>query len=83
MNVRLIELRTELIQCMENLEIYHTSLLPEAKELKRITEVQLRNEEIDITQAVQAINAALEIERSYLETLLQSHIATLEYDLYK
>lgn len=82
LNIRLIELQTALMQCMENIEVYQNSLLPEAEELKRVTTVQLRNEEIDITQAVQALNTALEIERSYLEILLQSHIATLEYQLY-
>lgn len=81
-NLQLIELRTQLMQCMENLAVYHNSLLPEAKELRRATEVQLRNGELDITQAVQAINASLEIEKSYLELLLQSHITTIEYELY-
>lgn len=82
-NFRLVELRTQIEQYKQSIELYHNSLLPESVEIKRTTQAQLDNQEIDITQAVQALNTAIEIERSYLQTILQSNIAIVEYELYK
>lgn len=77
---------SELIKRLElygqSIEQYTKTTLAEAAELIRATEVQLRNNDIDITQAVQSFNTALDIERSYLETVNQYNITALEYELF-
>lgn len=82
-NLRRAEIEMQLKLYRQNIERYHTTLLGEARELRRATDLQLQSSEIDATQALQATNAAVEIERTYLVTLLQASIAGIEYELYK
>lgn len=76
------ELATQIKLYDESLELYKSSTLIEAQELTRATDVQLKSGDIDIPQAVQAMNQALQIERSYLDIINTYNITSLEYELY-
>lgn len=79
---KISELATQLKLYGESLELFDSSILQEAKELTRATDIQLKNSDIDIPQAIQAFNQALQIERSYLELIRSYNITSLEYELY-
>ena len=76
-------MRLEFRRVLFRSEYYGSTALPESRELTRATQVLLENNEIDVTQSVQNINSALDVERSYLETLLNYNLSILEYELYK
>ncbi len=82
-NMHRSELYMQIELLKENIEIYDSTLLDQAKELRRATQLQLNNNNIDISQAIQAINSAIKIEESYIYTLYQYNIALLEYEMYK
>lgn len=81
-DIKVEELAAQIALHTQSLESYRNSLLSQADELRRATAIQLKNDEIDIVQAIQAFNQALQIERSYIETVNQLNITVLEYELY-
>lgn len=82
MESKIRELATQLKLYGESLELYKSSILIEAHELNRATGIQLKTGDIDVTQLVQAMNQALQIERSYLDIVNMYNITSLEYELY-
>ncbi len=81
-NGRINELKVSIANYKRRLEFYSNSALNEARELIRATEIMLQNNEIGVPEFVQNINTALEIERGYLETLLEYNQTILEYELF-
>lgn len=83
MSGRITELKMSIDSYAKRLSYYTSTALSEARELARATQVQMEGGELGVTQYIQNINATIEIERNYLETLLKYNIAILEYELYK
>ena len=54
----------------------------EADNLMKTADLQFRENETDITEYVQSMNAAREIKKGYIETVYQYNISVLEYELY-
>lgn len=77
------ELTTSIRRYQQSIQHYESWALPEANALIRSAEVELQNSETDISQYIQSMNAALEIQRSYAEALYMYNLAVLEYELYK
>ncbi|MEG0560115.1 MAG: CusA/CzcA family heavy metal efflux RND transporter [Muribaculaceae bacterium] len=70
-------------QKSKSIGYYTTSALKEAEELIKVANLQLRHNETNITEFIQAFNTALEIHKGYIETVYQYNVAVLEYELYK
>ena len=66
----------------EHIRYYTTGALPEADALLKSATVQLKENETDITQFVQSLNAAREIRRGYIEAVYAYNISALELELY-
>lgn len=87
MNIKLLgqktqELQSELMRYDETIRFYESSALSEAESLIGAAQTQLKYSETDISDFIQAVNAALEIKRAYAEALYQYNVAVLEYELY-
>lgn len=80
---RVTGLEASLRRYGESLRYYTESALPEAETLIRAAKLQLANSETSIAEYILSLNTALEIRRSYVETLNQYNIAALEYELYR
>ncbi|MDH6359079.1 CusA/CzcA family heavy metal efflux RND transporter [Parabacteroides sp. PF5-9] len=76
------ELQIQLRQQSEMIRYYQTGALPEAQALLESATIQFRENETDITQFVQSLNSAHEIQRGYIETVYQYNITALELELY-
>ncbi len=86
-NVRLLnnqveELLTKLRQEDESIRYYTKAALPEAEALLKSAQIQFKESETDITQFVQSITNASDIERGYIETVYSYNISALELELY-
>lgn len=82
LNNRIAELRATLRRHSESLRFYTSSALAEAEQLVKAATLQLEHSETDISEFIQAVNAAREIRSSYIETVYQYNVAALEYELY-
>lgn len=82
LNNRIAELRAALRRHSESLRFYTSSALAEADQLVKAATLQLEHSETDISDFIQAVNAAREIRSSYIETVYQYNVAALEYELY-
>lgn len=81
-NNRVNELQTMLRQQSETIRYYTTGALPEAEALLASAWLQFKESETDITQFVQSINVARDIQRGYIEALYQYNVAALELELF-
>lgn len=80
---KVTELQANLRRQSESLRYYTTSALKEADELMKVADLQLQHSETNVTEFIQAVNAARDIRRGYIETVYQYNIAALEYELFK
>lgn len=76
------ELQRKLAQQSNALTYYTSSALKEAEELQRSSLLQYKESEIDILGLVQSLNTALEIRKSYIESIYAYNISVLELELY-
>lgn len=76
------ELQRKLAQQSNALAYYTSSALKEAEELQRSSLLQYKESEIDILGLVQSLNTALEIRKSYIESIYAYNISVLELELY-
>ncbi|CAK7006746.1 MAG: Multidrug resistance protein MdtC [Parabacteroides sp.] len=79
---RISELQAMLRKQSESIRYYTTGALPEADALLKSALIQFRESETDITQFVQSLNAAREIQKGYIEAVYNYNIAALELELY-
>lgn len=82
LNNKVEELRVALRKEGEHIRYYTTGALPEAEALLKSATVQFKENETDITQFVQSLNAAREIRRGYIEAVYAYNISALELELY-
>ena len=82
MNNKVEELSVALRKEGEHIRYYTTGALPEADALLKSATVQFKENETDITQFVQSLNAAREIRRGYIEAVYAYNISALELELY-
>lgn len=80
---KVIELRSNVNRCLESIRYYTTSALPEADTLMKTANLQFGENDIDVTQYVQSLNAAREIKKGYIDMVYQYNVTVLEYELYK
>ncbi len=80
---KLSEAQINLSRQTESLSYYTTSALKEADQLKHTASLQLQHSDINVAEYIQAINAARDIHRGYIDAVYQYNIAALEYELYK
>lgn len=80
---KLSEMQINLNRQSESLKYYTSSALKEADQLQRTAALQLQNSDINVAEYIQAVNAARDIRRGYIDALYQYNIAALEYELYK
>ncbi|MGL4327053.1 MAG: TolC family protein, partial [Tannerellaceae bacterium] len=57
--------------------------LEQARALRNAAEAQLKHEENDISEFVQSIKAALELQVGYIDALYQYNESIIEYQLYQ
>lgn len=86
-NIRQLDNKVEELQALlrkqsASIRYYTTGALPEADALLESALVLFRESETDITQFVQSLTAAREIQRGYIEAVYAYNIAALELDLY-
>ena len=82
LNNKVEELSVALRKEGEHIRYYTTGALPEADALLKSATVQFKENETDITQFVQSLNAAREIRRGYIEAVYAYNISALELELY-
>lgn len=82
LNNKVDELSVALRKEGEHIRYYTTGALPEADALLKSATVQFKENETDITQFVQSLNAAREIRRGYIEAVYAYNISALELELY-
>ena len=82
LNNKVEELSVALRKEGEHIRYYTTGALPEAEALLKSATVQFKENETDITQFVQSLNAAREIRRGYIEAVYAYNISALELELY-
>ena len=82
LNNKVEELSVALRKEGEHIRYYTTGALPEAEALLKSATVQFKENETDITQFVQSLNAAWEIRRGYIEAVYAYNISALELELY-
>ena len=82
LNNKVEELSVALRKEGEHIRYYTTGALPEADALLKSATVQFKENETDITQFVQSLNAAREIRRGYIEAVYAYNISALEFELY-
>ena len=82
LNNKVEELSVALRKEGEHIRYYTTGALPEAEALLKSATVQFKENETDITQFVQSLNAAREIRRGYIEAVYDYNISALELELY-
>jgi len=80
---KVTELRSNVNRCLESIRYYTTSALPEADTLMKTANLQFGENDIDVTQYVQSLNAAREIKKGYIDMVYQYNVTVLEYELYK
>lgn len=83
LNNKVEELKFELHRHEETLRFFTESALPEAQSLMESAKILLKNNESNINDFVQSMNAALEIRRGYEEAIYSYNVAALEFELYK
>lgn len=83
LNNKMSEIATSLNRYRESINHYQSWAIPEAEALVRSAKSELSNSEIDISQYILSLNAALEIQRNYADALYQYNLSVLEYELYK
>ena len=76
------ELGSTLRRYGESVRYYQEQALPEAEQLQKTADLQFRESETDITEYIQSMNAAVEIQKGYIESVRQYNVAALEYELY-
>lgn len=79
---RVSELQATLRKQSESIRYYTTGALPEADALLKSALLQFKESETDITQFVQSLNVAREIQRGYIEAVYTYNVAALELELY-
>lgn len=79
---RVNELQATLRKQSESIRYYTTGALPEADALLKSALLQFKESETDITQFVQSLNVAREIQRGYIEAVYTYNVAALELELY-
>ena len=82
LNNKVEELSVALRKEGEHIRYYTTGALPEADALLKSATVQFKENETDITQVFQTLNAAREIRRGYIEAVYAYNISALELELY-
>lgn len=82
LNNKVEELSVALRKEGEHIRYYTTGALPEADALLKSATVQFKENETDITQFVQSLNASREIRRGYIEAVYAYNISALELELY-
>ncbi|CAK7019669.1 MAG: Multidrug resistance protein MdtC [Parabacteroides distasonis] len=82
LNNKVEELSVALRKEGEHIRYYTTGALPEAEALLKSATVQFKENETDITQFVQSLNASREIRRGYIEAVYAYNISALELELY-
>ena len=82
LNNKVEELSVALRKEGEHIRYYTTGALPEAEALLKSATVQFKENETDITQFVQSLNAAREIRRGYIEAVYAYNISARELELY-
>ena len=80
---RVQEIMTALSRFAYRLDYYTESALPEGRELARVSQVQVGNQAIGLTEYIQNMGLYIDIEKGYLETLMNYNTTLLEYEYYK
>lgn len=80
---KITELRSVLLRNQENIRYYTSSALKEADQMMNAATLQLKSNEINVMEFIQAVNAAREIRRGYLEALYNYNITAVEYEMYQ
>lgn len=83
LNNKVTELKAALRRYNESLRFYTSSALKEADQLTKAATLQLEQSETNVTEFIQSITAARDIQRGYIETVYQYNVAALEYELFK
>lgn len=80
---KIIEIEASIRRYNEILRFYTSTALKEAQQLKESADLQLKDNKINMSDYIQSIHTAIEINRGYIETVNLYNIAVLEYELYK
>lgn len=80
---KLDELNLQQRKYGQTIENYQKYGLEQARALRNAAEAQLKHEENDISEFVQSIKAALELQVGYIDALYQYNESIIEYQLYQ
>ena len=76
------ELQSQLVRQRERLLYYQRAAVKEAEALQNSALKKFQANETNITEFIQSLNAAREIQRGYIETVYAYNITVLELELY-
>lgn len=79
---RVSELQNQLVRQRERLLYYQQAAVKEAEALQNSAVKKFQENETDISEFIQSLNAAREIRRGYIETVYAYNITVLELELY-
>lgn len=76
------ELQSQLVHQRERLTYYQQAAIKEAEALQNSALKKFQENETDISEFIQSLNAVREIKRGYIETVYAYNITVLELELY-
>ena len=76
------ELQSQLVRQRERLTYYQQAAIKEAEALQNSALKKFQENETDISEFIQILNAVREIKRGYIETVYAYNITVLELELY-
>lgn len=76
------ELQSQLVRQRERLTYYQQAAIKEAEALQNSALKKFQENETDISEFIQSLNAVREIKRGYIETVYAYNITVLELELY-
>lgn len=76
------ELQSQLVRQRERLTYYQQAAIKEAEALQHSALKKFQENETDISEFIQSLNAVREIKRGYIETVYAYNITVLELELY-
>lgn len=76
------ELQSQLVRQRERLTYYQQAAVKEAEALQHSALKKFQENETDISEFIQSLNAVREIKRGYIETVYAYNITVLELELY-
>lgn len=76
------ELQSQLVRQRERLTYYQNAAVKEADALQNSALNKFQENEINISEFIQSLNAACEIRRGYIETVYSYNVTVLELELY-